>query len=121
MKAQEINFRSHNKSYSILIGNNILKLLSSKVKLLCPKTKKIALIFDKNIPHKYKKTISNNLKKYDLTNFNFNSSEKAKSLNSVNFFLNKLLSKNFNRSDLIIGIGGGITGGYFWLTFKVMI
>jgi len=110
MKAQEINFRSHNKSYSILIGNNILKLLSSKVKLLCPKTKKIALIFDKNIPHKHKKTISNNLKKYDLTNFNFNSSEKAKSLNSVNFFLNKLLSKNFNRSDLIIGIGGGITG-----------
>ena len=28
----------------------------------------------------------------------------------MNFYLNKILSKNFNRSDLIIGIGGGITG-----------
>ena len=25
-------------------------------------------------------------------------------------FLNNLLSKNFNRSDLLISIGGGITG-----------
>ena len=36
--------------------------------------------------------------------------EKNKSINTVNYFLNKLLSKNFNRSDLIIGVGGGITG-----------
>ena len=45
-----------------------------------------------------------------LYTYNFKSNEKAKSLRSVTFFLNKLLSKNFNRSDLIIGIGGGITG-----------
>ena len=36
--------------------------------------------------------------------------EKAKSQKSVNFFLNKFLSKNFNRSDLIVSIGGGMTG-----------
>ena len=28
----------------------------------------------------------------------------------MNLFLKKLLEKNFNRSDLIIGVGGGITG-----------
>ena len=28
----------------------------------------------------------------------------------INFYLNELLSKNFNRSDLIIAVGGGITG-----------
>jgi len=110
MKIQEIKFKNQNKSYSILIGNNILKILPQKVKSLCPKTKRIALIFDKGVPSKYRKIISNSLKKYDLINFNFNSSEKAKSLRSVDFFLNKLLSKNLNRSDLIIGIGGGITG-----------
>ena len=42
--------------------------------------------------------------------YNFKSSEKAKSIKSVVNFLNKLLSKNFNRSDLLIGVGGGITG-----------
>ena len=40
----------------------------------------------------------------------FKASEKAKSLNTVNFYLNTLLLKNFNRSDLVIAIGGGITG-----------
>ena len=40
----------------------------------------------------------------------FEASEKNKSINIVNNFLNILLSKNLNRSDLIIGLGGGITG-----------
>ncbi len=53
MKAQEIKFKNLNKNYSILIGNNILKILPNKIKLLCPQTKKIALIFDKGIPSKF--------------------------------------------------------------------
>ena len=110
MKTQEIKFKNLNKNYSILIGNNILKILPNKIKSLCPKTKKIALIFDKKIPSKYKKSISKNLKKYELFSYNFKANEKAKSLRSTTFLLNKLLSKNFNRSDLIISVGGGITG-----------
>ena len=39
----------------------------------------------------------------------FNANEKTKSIKSVIDLLDKLLLKNFNRSDLIIGIGGGIT------------
>ena len=110
MKAQEIKFKDLNKNYSILIGNNILKILPNKIRLLCPQTKKIALIFDRGIPSKYKKIISKNLKKYELFSYNFTSNEKAKSLKSVAFLLDKLLSKNFNRSDLIINVGGGIAG-----------
>ena len=109
MKTQEIKFRQLNQTYSILIGDNILKLLSKKIKSLCPKTKKIALIFDKKIPSTFKKKISNSLKKYELLNYNFNANEKTKSIKSANLIIDKLLSKNFNRSDLIIGIGGGIT------------
>ena len=40
----------------------------------------------------------------------FEANEKNKSLSKVDYFLNILLSKNFNRSDLLIGVGGGITG-----------
>ena len=110
MKTQELKFNNLNQNYSILFGNNILKLLPQKIKSLCPQTKKIALIFDKKVPLKYRKIILKSLKKYEIFNFYFNANEKTKSLNSVNYFLNKLFSKNFNRSDLIIGIGGGITG-----------
>ena len=110
MKALEIKAKSNNQTYSILIGNNILGELPQKVKLLCPKAKKIALIFDKGVPFKFRKKISTSLKQYQLNKFYFEASEKAKSTQSVSFFINKLLSKNLNRTDLVIGIGGGITG-----------
>ena len=41
---QEIKAKNSAKSYSILIGNNILKVLPKKINSLCPNTKKIALI-----------------------------------------------------------------------------
>ena len=85
MKAQEIKFKNSNKNYSILIGNNILKILPSKIRLLCPQTKKIALIFDKEIPNKYKKIIFKNLKRYELFSYNFKASEKAKSLKFIRY------------------------------------
>ena len=110
MKSQEIKFQNLNQNYSILIGNNTLNLLTKKIRSLCPKTKKIALIIDAKIPNKFKRIIKNKLKNYDLLILSFSASEKNKSLNKVNFYLNKILSKNFNRSDLIIALGGGITG-----------
>ena len=57
-----------------------------------------------------RKKITVQLKNYDLLNLNIQTSEKAKSIKTTNLILEKLLNKNFNRSDLIIGIGGGIIG-----------
>ena len=71
MKIQKIKFQDQNKIYSILIGNNILRVLSGKIKKLCPYTRKIAIIFDQNIPNRYKKIILDNLKRYELVTFNF--------------------------------------------------
>ncbi len=110
MKIQEIRFKDQSKKHSILIGNNILNILPKKIKKLCPKTKKIALIVDKNVPTSLKTKIFKILKRYDLFKINFIPSEKAKSITSVNNYLNKLFSENFNRTDLIICVGGGITG-----------
>ena len=110
MKIQEIKFKTSNKNYSILIGENILNLLEKKIKILCPKTKKIAIITDSKVPAKFKKNIIKNLKKYEIFNHNFKANEKSKSIKSATTLIDKLLSRNFNRSDLIIGVGGGITG-----------
>ena len=110
MKSQEIKFKNLDKNYSILIGSNLLKILPNKIKLLCPQTKKVALIFDNKIPKIFKRSISKNLKKYELFTYNFKANEKTKSLKSANVILDKLFLKNFNRTDLIIGVGGGVTG-----------
>ena len=121
MKTQIINFKGVNQSYSIFIGKNTLNLLPRKIKTLCPKTKKIALLIDTKIPNKFKKMIKTKLKNYDLLILSFTANEKNKSLKKVNFYLNKILAKNLNRSDLIIGLGGGITGdvsGFIASIFK---
>tara|TARA_B100000963_G_scaffold13787_1_gene10643 strand:- start:295 stop:1407 length:1113 start_codon:yes stop_codon:yes gene_type:complete len=110
MKKQEIKFKSKNNNYSIVIGKNTLDILPKRIKLLCPQTKKIAIILDKKIPPKFRFFLKNKLKKYNLLFISFTANEKNKSINTVNKYLKILLSKNFNRSDLVIGVGGGITG-----------
>ena len=121
MKNQEIKFKNLNDNYSIIIGRNLIRQLPKKIGSLCPKAKKIAFIIDKNIPKKFLKLFKKNLKNYDLYFYILNVSEKSKSMTTVNFYLNKLFSKNFNRSDLVISVGGGITGdvaGFIASIFK---
>ena len=54
MRNQEVKFKSKNHSYSIVIGKNSLDILPSRIKTLCPKVKKIALLIDKKVPEKFR-------------------------------------------------------------------
>ncbi len=98
------------KDYSIIIGKNSLSTLPIEIKNHCPQCKKIALIIDKKIPKKFILKLKKKLKKYKIFIFYVTSSEKIKNLNQINLIINKLLKLNFNRSDLIIAMGGGIIG-----------
>ena len=121
MKTNEIKFKFADQCYSVIIGKNVIGLLPKKIKILCPKTRKIALIIDKNIPNKFRTILKKKLFNYDLFFYSFTANEKAKTFKTANFFLEKLLKDNFNRSDLIIAIGGGITGdviGFVSSAFK---
>ena len=55
MKTKIIKFKNSNKSYSIFIGHDILKILPNKIKLLCPKTKKLRLFLMMVFPINLKK------------------------------------------------------------------
>tara|TARA_B100000963_G_scaffold168452_1_gene146373 strand:+ start:166 stop:1272 length:1107 start_codon:yes stop_codon:yes gene_type:complete len=108
MKNQVIRFKE--QKYSIIIGQNSIRVLPKKIKLICPKTKKIAVIIDKKVPHGFKAKLKTILKNYNTSFIPFSASEKNKSIKTINNILKRLFLKNFNRSDLIIGVGGGITG-----------
>ena len=121
MKNQEIKFKNNNSNYSIIVGKNALKILPNKIRSLCPRTRKIALVVDKKVPTKFKTMLKKKLKRYEVLFIPFEASEKNKSIETVNKYLKILLSKNFNRSDLIISVGGGITGdtvGFIASVFK---
>ena len=119
MKIEEIKFRGSQNKYSVLIGKNVLNILGKKVRFICPKTRKIALIIDSKVPSKFKSILKKSLKNYEILLLSFHASEKSKSFNIVQVFLNKLLVNNFNRSDLIISVGGGITGDVVGFTASI--
>ena len=98
------------KDYTVVIGKNSLSTLRNEVKNHCPKCKKIAVFIDKKIPKIFSIKIKKNLKKYKTYIFFISSSEKNKNLDQANLMMNKLLKLNFNRSDVLIGVGGGIIG-----------
>ena len=54
MKTIKLKVKNLNSNYSIIIGRNILDQISYQIRTLCPKTKKVALIVDKNVPNKFK-------------------------------------------------------------------
>ena len=49
MKKVEINSKNSSNNYSILIGDGVTNDLPKRIKITCPKTKKIAIISDKNV------------------------------------------------------------------------
>ena len=112
MKTTKLQVKNLNSNYSIIIGKNILSQIPNKIKILCPGAKKIALVVDKKIPKKFKDKLKNILKKYEVHVFEFSVNEKFKSYTNVNKLVEKCLSNNFNRSDVLISFGGGILGDF---------
>ena len=102
MRNKVIKFRNKSEKYSIFIGDNTLNLLPKKIKSLCPKTKKIGVIVDNNLPTTFKKKLKQKLRGYEVTFLYLIANEKNKSLNQVNLFLNDLLSKKLNRSMTLV-------------------
>ncbi len=112
MKIHKVNVKTKDTKYPILIGNGAIKLLGKQIRLVCPKTKKVALILDRNIPSEHKKRIKKQLKNYYIYTKEFLPSENLKSFKHVNFLAENLLEKNFNRNDVIVAAGGGIIGDF---------
>ena len=112
MKISKVRFKNNNANYSVLIGLGAIKSLKKQIDLVCPDTKKVALIFDKKIPSKLKNTVKKQVKNYEVYVYQYSVNEKLKSFKKVNQLNESLLKKNFNRSDLIIAVGGGVIGDF---------
>ena len=112
METNKLKTKNLSSNYSIIIGRNILNQISNQVKALCPDAKKIALVVDKNVPNRFKVKLKKYLNKYTVYTFEYSVSEKFKSFTNVNKLVEKCLSNNFNRNDVLISLGGGILGDY---------
>ena len=110
MSLIKLHVKTQNQKYPIFIGNKILNKLHEFLKKNSINFNQCLVIADKNVPKKLINKILNSLPKKGVLIYYFNASEKNKNQKSVDNVLSILLSKNFNRNDCIISVGGGITG-----------
>jgi 3-dehydroquinate synthase len=110
MSLIKLQVKTGNQKYPILIGNNIINKLKIILKENFINFNQCLVIADKNVPKKLINKVLNSLPKKKISLHYFNSSEKNKNQKSIDNILSILLSKNFNRNDCVISIGGGITG-----------
>ena len=110
MNLIRLRVKTGNQDYPIFIGNNILSKLKKIFKENLINFNQCLVVADKNVPKKLIDKVLNSLPKKKISLHYFDSSEKNKNQKSIDNILSILLSKNFNRNDCVISIGGGITG-----------
>ena len=81
----KIFVKNKNTNYTIIIGKGLLGILKKQLNKLCPRTKKVGLILDKNIPNHFKIKIKKQLKKYNVYVYEFLPNERLKSFKKANF------------------------------------
>ena len=102
--------KTKSKHYNIYIGHNIFNKLNNIIKRENINFKKSLLIADRNVPRVFIKKINSKINAKKKIIHIFNPSEKNKNISNVNSILEKLFLNDFTRNDLIICLGGGITG-----------
>ena len=66
MKKIKIQNKTFNSFYPIFIGNRVLNNVANIAKSVCPKTNKIAIIYDINVPSKFLKILKTKFNKFPL-------------------------------------------------------
>ena len=110
MKKTKLIVKTKSKTYPIYFGNNILNKTGSLIQNNLTGVKKICIISDNKLPIKILKKLLNSLKKYEIKIYKLTANEKTKSFKFANKIIERLLKQNFNRSDCIIALGGGVIG-----------
>ena len=110
MKNNKLIVKTKSKTYPIFFGKNILYKTGKIIKHKLPAVKKICIISDNKLPKTILKKLIKSLKRYEIKIYKLPSNEKTKSIGMANKIIEKLLKENFNRSDCVIALGGGILG-----------
>ncbi len=108
MKILSINTRS--KNYNIYLGYNIISRLNEIIKKENFNFKKSLIVADKKVPKVFVKKLKSKIYAKKKIIYTFNASEKNKNFTNVNSILEIMFKNNFNRNDVVICIGGGISG-----------
>ena len=106
----EVSYKN-NGSYDVVIKRDYNDL-ANHISALFPNVQRICIISDSNVSGIYLEDVRRSLSLCctKITDFVFEAGEKSKNLSTVKSCYDHLLANDFNRRDVIIGLGGGVTG-----------
>ena len=121
MKTKKLLVNTNQQNYPIFIGSGLISNLKKIIKKESINYMKCLIVVDKNISKKKINIIKKELNNKKVYTHFIKASEKNKNQKTTNEILEILLKKNFSREDILISVGGGITGditGYAASLFK---
>ena len=106
-----VNVRAASKSYDVLIGKDAVHALGDEVKKVCPKAIKALIVSESNVAPLYLDKVKALLEKagLEVISYVFEAGEQNKNINEISGMWNKMAEAGFTRTDLVVGLGGGIT------------
>ena len=105
-----VNVRA-SKEYNVEIGDGIISRLGEMTKAVCPKAIKALIVSETNVAALYLDTIKAQLEGagLEVATYVFEVGEKNKNINEIASMWNKMAEAGFTRTDIVVGLGGGVT------------
>lgn len=100
------------RPYDIIIEHNILNNSGEYIHAVAQQAQRVMIISDSNVFPLYGSTVQQSLEKagYQVFSFVFKAGEAQKRLATIEQMYYTLCDHSFTRSDLIVALGGGVTG-----------
>ena len=106
-----VRFPAGSREYDVFIGNGAVSVLSGEIKKLCPGAVKALIVSETNVAPLYLEKVRDELTKAGLEtdDYVFEAGERSKGIEAVAAMWNKMAEAGFTRTDIVIGLGGGVT------------
>lgn len=98
-------------TYEVLIGSGLLQKAGEAVKKVISPCK-AAIVTDSTVVHLYEGTVRQSLTEagFSVCTFVFPAGEASKNIHTLSHLLEFLAKEEMTRTDLIVALGGGVTG-----------
>lgn len=105
-----VNVRA-SKEYNVEIGDGIVSKLGEMIKAVCPKAIKALIVSETNVAALYLDVVKAQIEGagIEVSTYVFEAGEKSKNINEIAGMWNKMAEAGFTRTDIVVGLGGGVT------------
>lgn len=100
----ELNVKSGNFTYSVLVGKGLLGRVKDELNL----QRKVLVVTDDGVPSSYAETILKACKEPYL--YVIKQGEESKNIRNLTDILSFMVDKDFTRTDCVVALGGGVVG-----------